>query len=152
MPVKLRELPPNYHVHADTKPIRISEHLTFLGQIERRRQNVKPLGNDYLYDDSALLYEGEDGIFIITACSHSGIINIVEYCKKLTGKDHIKGIIGGFHMQNDEELNREVCEYFKQEDIEIMYPCHCTDLKAKIELSKVCKIEEVGVGKQLLIA
>lgn len=152
MPVKLRELPPNYHVHADTKPIRISEHLTFLGQVERRRQNVKPLGNDYLYDDSALLYEGEDGIFIITACSHSGIINIVEYCKKLTGKDHIKGIIGGFHMQNDEELNREVCEYFKQQDVEMMYPCHCTDLKAKIELSKVCKIEEVGVGKQLLIA
>ena len=152
MPLKLASLPDNYHIHAETEPVRISEHLTFLGQVERGIQNVKPLGNDYLYDDSALMYEGEDGIFIITACSHSGIMNIVEYCKKLSGKSHVKGIIGGFHMQNDEELNREVCAYFSKQDVEIMYPCHCTDLKAKIALSRVCDIEEVGVGKQIIIA
>ena len=38
--------------------------------------------DDYIMDDSALLYDTEDGIYIITGCSHSGICNIIEYAKK----------------------------------------------------------------------
>ncbi len=30
-----------------------------------------------------------------------------------------------------------------------MHPCHCTDLKAKINLGTSFKIEEVGVGLEL---
>ncbi len=150
MPVKLKELPDNFAVFETVKPVRISDHLTFLGQIERSWQNVRPLENDCLYDDSALMYEDEKGIFIITACSHSGIINIVEYAKKISGKNHVLGIIGGFHMQNDERLNEEVCNYFAREKADIMYPCHCTDLKAKIALSRVCEIKEAGVGTKLV--
>ena len=146
MPLKPAELPANFRVHRERKPVMISEHIMYLGEIERTIQKVRPLGNDYLYDDTAMVYVGRKGSFIITACSHSGIINIVEYVKKLTGNDHITGIIGGFHMQNDEELNREVCQYMKDEDIEIIYPCHCTDLKAKIALGRVCRIAEIGVS------
>ena len=146
MPMKFDGLPANFHVHKERKPVMISDHIMYLGEIERTAQNVKPLGDDYLYDDTAMVYIGEKGLFIITACSHSGIINIVEQCKRLTGKDHILGIIGGFHMQNDEELNKTVCDYMKDEDIDIIYPCHCTDLKAKIALSRVCNIAEIGVS------
>ena len=83
MPLKPAELPANFRVHRERKPVMISEHIMYLGEIERTIQKVRPLGNDYLYDDTAMVYVGRKGSFIITACSHSGIINIVEYVKKL---------------------------------------------------------------------
>lgn len=150
-PVKFSRFNDNFRVHLSRKPVHITEKLIFMGEIERKWQKVAPLEDDYLEDDSAMVHVSEDGIFIITGCSHSGIINICEYAKKITGKSHIKGIIGGFHMLNNEKLNREVSEYFAHQDIDVIYPCHCTDLKAKIALSRYCPIEEVGVSLQLEI-
>ena len=49
-------------------------------------------------------------------------------------------------MLNNPQLNKEVCDYLAKEKINVIYPCHCTDLLAKIQLSKVCNIKEVGVG------
>ncbi len=46
-------------------------------------------------DDTALVYKGEKGSYIITGCSHSGICNIAEYAKKVCGDNRILGIIGG---------------------------------------------------------
>ena len=145
-PVKLDDLPKNFKINKTKESVKISKHLTYLGEIGREKQNAKGLGNDLLLDDSALVYEGKNGIFIITACSHSGIINIIEQAKRITNNKHITGIIGGFHMLNNPELNKEVCDYLAKEDIEIVYPCHCTDLMAKIEISKVVKIKDIGVS------
>ena len=150
-PVKFSQLNGNFKVHMSDKPVHITEKLIFMGEIERKWQNVVPLEDDFLEDDTAMVYLCDEGIFIITGCSHSGIINICEYAKKITGISHIKGIIGGFHMLNNEKLNGEVSEYFASQDIDVIYPCHCTDLKAKIALSRVCPIEEVGVSLTLEI-
>ena len=150
-PVILDTLPHNFKIHKTKEPIKISKHLTYLGEIPRVIQPLRKLGDDELLDDSAMVYENEEGIFIITACSHAGICNIIDYAKKLTGKNHILGIIGGFHLLDDEKQTREVCDYMKDEDIDILYPCHCTDLKAKIALSKIKPIQEIGVSYQLEI-
>lgn len=144
-PVCLNDFPSNFRVIKTSEPYRVSEHLTFLGQIKREVQKVAGLENDELWDDSALVYENNGGIFIITGCSHSGICNIIEQAMKISGQTHIIGVIGGFHMLNNELLNKEVSEYFSKLDIDCCYPCHCTDLKGKISLSKVVKIKEVGV-------
>lgn len=146
MPLKLKDFPGNFKITTTKEPLKISDNMWFLGEIKREVQQVKPLGDDYLYDDSALLYVGDSKITIITGCSHSGICNIVEQAKRVSGIDDIEIIIGGFHMLNNPDLNNEVCNYLSLENIELIYPCHCTDLLAKIQLSKVCNIKEVGVG------
>ena len=148
-PVRLDELASNFNVIRSKETFKVSEHITFLGEIKRNVQKVSPLENDELWDDSALVYEDDRGIFIITGCSHSGICNIIEQAKRITSKAHILGIIGGFHMLNNEKLNRDVSEYFSKLDIEVCYPCHCTDLLAKIALSKVVSVKEVGVDFDL---
>ena len=146
MPIKLKEFPDNFKVRTSKKPLKISDNIWFLGEIKRGIQKVKPLGDDYLYDDSALMYVQDNRISIITGCSHSGIINTIEQAKAISKIDEIDALIGGFHMLDNPELNNEVCHYLAKENVRVVYPCHCTDLQAKIKLSKVCKIKEVGVG------
>ena len=140
-------------------PIRISKHLTYLGEIKTRcdfepRYSIgKIRGNepDYIYDDSAIVYESEKGLFIITGCSHSGICNIIEQAKEVCHETRIYGVIGGFHLFEDNERLDKTIDYFKDNEIELLYPCHCVSLLAKIKMGKKLDIKEVGVGLEIII-
>ena len=145
-PIKINELPSNFHIHMSQSAQKISEHLTFLGEIKRVIQPLRKLGDDPLYDDSALVYKDNNTISIITGCSHSGICNIVNQAKTITGIEKINVIIGGLHLLNNMNITNEVCEYFKTQSINLVCPCHCTDLESKIALSNVTTIKEIGVS------
>ncbi len=142
------------------EPRWITNNLVFLGQIPRKYDFEKysigeveingELKPDFNYDDSALCYKSEKGLVIITGCSHSGICNIIEYAKKICDQDKIYDVIGGFHLIDTPKARLEgTIEYFNNLNVTKVHPCHCTDLKAKIALSKVVDIEEVGVGLQI---
>ncbi|MGP2467343.1 MBL fold metallo-hydrolase [Yersinia sp. 2540 StPb PI] len=94
-----------------------------------------------------MVYTSPEGIVIITGCSHSGICNIIDYAIKVTSDKRVRAVIGGFHLLNasSDTLSR-TSDYFKQLNAKAVYPCHCTDLKAKIALANAVNIEEVGVG------
>ncbi|MEY0266609.1 MBL fold metallo-hydrolase [Morganella morganii] len=141
------------------KPLYLSEHVIFLGQIPRRNsfESAKPIGytcnctgeesDDYVLDDSALVVKTSNGLVIITGCSHAGVINIIEYAREITGEENIISVIGGFHLQNaDDSVLSKTGEYLKSLATDLLYPCHCTDLAAKIFLSGYVKVNEVGVG------
>lgn len=140
------------------KPMWLTDKVVFLGEIERKNnfENKLPIGktehngcevDDYVLDDSALVYKAEDGLVIITGCSHSGICNIIEYAKKVCADNRIMDIVGGFHLLDPlSEVLTRTCEYMRKNNINTIHPSHCTDLKSKIELSKVTNVEEVGVG------
>ncbi len=142
------------------KPVAVSEHLTYLGEIpqyldfEPRYRIGKSMirgkmQDDYIYDDSALVYQGKDGLFVITGCSHSGICNIIEHAKKVCGEERITGVIGGFHLFEDDQRLAKTIEYLKNSQIPVLYPCHCVSLKAKVKMAEELNIQEVGVGLQL---
>lgn len=108
--------------------------------------------DDLNFDDSAMVYKGKDGLVIITACSHSGICNIIEYSKSLfpnTKIHSINSIIGGFHLLKVDDKLRKTIDYLKEQDIDIIYPAHCTCLQAKIQMAKYMNIQEVGVNLKL---
>ena len=95
---------------------------------------------DNINDDMFLIAKG----ILITGCSHSGIINVVEYGKELS---EIKGVLGGFHLVgiSDDYLNR-VVYYFKSQDFWFM-PMHCTGFKALTKLSQLNNFVYGHVGK-----
>ena len=144
------------------EPYWINKRTVFLGQIPRTNsfENKEPLGkqrnnkkfeDDYILDDSAIVYDGENGMVIITGCSHSGICNIIEYSKKVIGKNKIQAVIGGFHMQNEEmnDVTKKTIDYIGKQEIETLYPCHCTNMFNKIELSKKVNVGEIGTGSKM---
>lgn len=158
-PLTLEEVGEKCDLHLTKEPYEVSRNLIYLGEIpvscgfEKRT----PIGktdkgvDDYIIDDSALVYQGTEGIFIITGCSHSGICNIIEYARKVTSTDKVTGVIGGFHLlQEGERLNRTV-DYLKKQNIKELYPCHCVSLKAKIAMANEMKIQETGTGLSIEI-
>ena len=160
MPVSQEVLGRMMSVHLTKKPRRISKHLLFLGEIPRRTpwENTHPVGEvrdgekktpDYLPDDSALVYRGENGLFLLTGCSHSGLSNILRYAKEVNGGEKIIGIFGGFHLQRADEALEQTAAVLREEGVQVLYPCHCTSFAAKAALAKQFQVEEVGVGSVL---
>jgi len=114
-----------------------------------KQQLGNDLTDDYLLDDSALVYQGQAGITIITGCSHSGICNIIEYAKAVTGDQRICGVIGGFHLFEVTDRVAQTIDYFVKNQIEQIYPCHCTVFAVKAAIHAHIPITEVGVGLEL---
>jgi 7,8-dihydropterin-6-yl-methyl-4-(beta-D-ribofuranosyl)aminobenzene 5'-phosphate synthase len=156
------ELMHHVSIKKSREPLFITENLVFLGEIARKfevysnpkkkRTMITPDGieDDLLLDDTALAYRTDDGLVVITGCSHSGIANIVEHARRVCRDDRVLDIIGGLHLlkSSREELNT-LTQYLKERSIRRLYACHCTDLSAKIALSRAVRVEEVGVGLQI---
>lgn len=155
------ELSEYFNLKLAKAPLWISEKLVFLGEIPRKNsyESKKPLGkikingnleDDYLFDDSALVYKSDKGLVIITGCSHSGICNITEHAKKICNEDSIVDIIGGFHLlKPSANVLKQTAKYLNSQKIVQIHPCHCTDLKSKVFLSQTSDLKEVGVGLKL---
>ena len=145
-------------------PLELDENLIFLGQIEdsvnfekrkiwgKLELPSKNIEDDFLLDDSALIYRSEKGIVVITGCSHSGICNIISYAKKVSSKkwnmSDIYAVIGGMHLIKSEESHlSNVISFLKKQNIYALYPCHCTDFYAKAAFANHgLHVNEVGVG------
>ena len=143
-PISRDELEAQFQLNLTKTPYYITDDLLFLGEIENNRSND--------IDDSALVYITQKGLLIITGCSHSGIINIINYAKKLTRVDKVYGVIGGFHLLDKTEAEiKMVSNFFKQENIEYLAPCHCCDLKSKIILSQDNDVKELCTGDTIML-
>ena len=148
-------------VFADYRPEKgvraITERLFWLGEIPRGNdfENRHPIGkvekngapeDDYLVDDSALVYKSDRGLFIISGCSHSGICNIVEHAKRVCGDERVLGVLGGFHLFHDDEQLKKTIDYLEAQNIELFYPCHCVSLLARCRMMQRLPVVETGVG------
>jgi len=157
---EVRGFAPNYN--ACTTPYAITERLIYLGEVPRKTsfENKKPMGmyekdgvrkDDYLIDDTAMVYRGEEGLFIITGCSHCGICNIIEYAKEICKTDKVYGVLGGFHLFEDDEQTKETIAYFQSQNIKMFYPCHCVSLLVRAKMMEKLPVVETGVGMVLEI-
>lgn len=159
-PILEKELKGKCNLFLTKEPKKISKNITFLGEIPKSNdfEQRKPIGrqnidgnftDDYVMDDTALVYQSGKGIYIITGCSHSGICNIVEYAKRVCNEKRVLGIIGGFHLFEVSDRVNKTIEYLKENDIKELYPCHCTSFAVRAEMSKDLKVKEVGVGLEI---
>jgi len=140
-------------------PVQLGPRLIFLGEIPRnntfegkmtfgKKQGQKE--PDQVMDDSALVYQSQKGLVIITGCSHAGICNIIAYAQNVCNENRVVDIIGGFHLLNPSKEQMEgTLNYFEQLNPHVVHACHCTDLYSKMALSGVVNVREVGVGLSL---
>jgi 7,8-dihydropterin-6-yl-methyl-4-(beta-D-ribofuranosyl)aminobenzene 5'-phosphate synthase len=149
-----------FNMELSVGPVWLSKSLVFLGEIERTIpfEGKITIGTtiingkeepDHLLDDSAMVFMNEKGYMIITGCSHSGICNIINMAEKIIDNEDLalRGIIGGLHMlKPDPGILKNTVQFIRRTGVKTINPCHCTDLKSRIALSKAAEIREVTVG------
>jgi 7,8-dihydropterin-6-yl-methyl-4-(beta-D-ribofuranosyl)aminobenzene 5'-phosphate synthase len=92
---------------------------------------------DPIIDDQSVVIKTEEGLFIILGCSHAGIINILNYAVEKTGEKRIHTVIGGTHLWNvsDEQKERSILE-LKEAGIQRLGVSHCTGFEISMRLAQ----------------
>ncbi len=148
-----------YYLTESKTPVNITRQIIFLGEIPRRNNFesvstsfIDEKGNDdFVMDDSALAIISGHELIVVTGCSHSGICNIVEYARKVTGISRVKAIIGGFHLKKDDEQTRKTIQYLAKLRPQHLYPAHCTELPALQAFYKAFNIKQLKSGMTICI-
>jgi 7,8-dihydropterin-6-yl-methyl-4-(beta-D-ribofuranosyl)aminobenzene 5'-phosphate synthase len=124
-----------------TNPVLINEGITTSGEVARETdfeeteefwavKNGKFV-KDTVLDDQALIMNLDDGLVVVTGCAHSGIVNTIKHAQRITSKHMIRAIIGGFHLSKaSSEVIRKTVEEMMVLDPQLVFPCHCTGIKA----------------------
>jgi 7,8-dihydropterin-6-yl-methyl-4-(beta-D-ribofuranosyl)aminobenzene 5'-phosphate synthase len=146
-----------FELITSSEPYEISKKIFFLGEIPRLTdfesnstsfvfENGIP---DYVSDDSAVTFMLPEGLFVVTGCGHSGIVNTLEYSKRITGVTNLLGIMGGFHLKETDLQLKETIKYLKTNRIRHIYPSHCTELPALSSFYDNFRIRQVKTGDVL---
>ncbi len=128
----------------------LEDRALFLGEIPRVNQFEEGMKNtfyeqdgiekfDDIEDDSSLVFNIQGkGLVILSGCAHSGIINTINYAKKITGIEDVFAVMGGFHLTGPAFSTKisPTIEALKDFNPEFVIPTHCTGRRA------VMKIEE----------
>lgn len=98
------------------------------------KDNNKYILDNFNHEQHLILNESGEHI-LISGCSHTGIINILQKTEEILGLK-IKHIIGGLHLYNpinrkteDISFIHELGKHLLEKHVKI-YTCHCTGLKA----------------------
>lgn len=159
MPINKQEFEKKFNVIYSKQPYRMSKNIYFLGEIERLNDFeckkfpsvIRDGSDDIALDDTGIVIVTNNGLIVISGCSHSGICNTIEYAKKVTGISKVYAVLGGFHLKEIDNQTEKTIEYFKQNNIKEILLGHCTSnivcdyFKEKLHNGFNVKILETGI-------
>ena len=87
-------------------------------------------------DDQALFFDTAEGLVVLLGCGHAGVVNTLEYVRRLTGGRPIHAVLGGMHLltASPERLERDLWPRFAAWMFSGWRPAHCTGLPALARL------------------
>lgn len=137
--------------------VKIFENMTIMGSINPLKPMTetfyRPTSGGFLADDMSheqvLVIKEDDGIHIISGCSHTGIESIIAHVKGLFKDEKIISIAAGMHLYCvSAEQVEEIAESMEKLGIQRLYPVHCTGMEAimilKEKFGKRCVIASAG--------
>ena len=101
--------------------------------------------------EQSMYIETNQGIIIITGCSHQGIVNIIQEVKNSSQAD-IYLVFGGFHLlRHSEQQVKEIIEQFKERGVRQCGPTHCTGDMAIRLFREAYKQNFIAIGTVKII-
>jgi len=127
------------------KPFELMPGVLWSGEVERvtgfektatldtRTVKDGEVVEDENMDDASLAINVKNqGLFIISGCSHAGIVNIVKHFMKVSKVEKVRTTIGGFHLIDaSEDRVMKTAKALKDLGVERVYTGHCTGFKAE---------------------
>lgn len=151
------ELEKKFNLICSAEPYRITENIVFLGEIPRVADyesketyfTFEDGSPDYIMDDSAVALIHEEGLFVITGCGHAGVVNTLEHALKVTGEKRIYGIMGGFHLKDNNQQTKQTIKYLQEKEAKQVYPSHCTALSAMAAFYDAFGMRQLKTGETI---
>ena len=107
---------------------------------------------DLLDDEQVLGIKTPEGLVLVSACTHNGLINTAEQALEMTGAEKIHAILGGLHTYrcSEEEISG-LAHWLNEQGVSLLLCSHCTGLEAAGILKKSFKGEVLQnyVGRKL---
>lgn len=123
------------------EPTKILENIWVTGPIPRTYEWEQSSGSFYLdeqgqksdemNDDQSIYIRTKQGVVVLLGCAHAGVINTLQYIKKLTHGMEISFVIGGMHLIHAslERIHWTIRKLHRM-NIHTICPCHCTGAAA----------------------
>lgn len=134
-----------FKLHLNSGFIQIAENVFLSGTIERAvdfdadgRLYADINGSrqkDMFRDEQYMIIREDDGIHLITGCTHCGAENLIKHAKFLFPDDKIISLTGGLHLfRSTPEETERVIKVLEEEDIKIIATGHCTGVEAIFQM------------------
>lgn len=112
------------------------------------------LVEDTIPEDQSLVFDTDRGLVILAGCGHAGIVNTVEYARKIVRPTPVHAIVGGLHLLAlDDERLGWTADQLKSSGLENLLGAHCTGIEAVYRIReraglsrKSCLVGAVGAS------
>jgi 7,8-dihydropterin-6-yl-methyl-4-(beta-D-ribofuranosyl)aminobenzene 5'-phosphate synthase len=123
-----------FDLRTSSEALKLSENLYFLGEIPRvndfearsTKYQLEDGQADFILDDSGLACITEKGLVVISGCAHSGICNMIEHARQVTGVYRVEAVLGGFHLSGLNVQARSTIQFLHDLGVHQVLPSHCT--------------------------
>lgn len=109
----------------------------------------------FIIDERSLMVHVAKGMVVFTACSHAGIVNVLEHARDRACNVPLYGIVGGLHLVGaNEPLIPNTIEALERFSLQMMAVGHCTGWRALAHLLNTFGDRRVcpsAVGKRYTI-
>lgn len=148
------EIEDRFNLVTTKEPYKILDNVYFLGEIPRLTEfesKTTPFVDkhnqpDFVPDDSAICIVQNDELIVVSGCAHSGICNTILHAQKVTEITKVRAVIGGFHLKTDNKQTKETVRFLKNQNIENVFPSHCTQLDALVAFRREFNISQIKTG------
>ena len=95
------------------------------------RETEEGIIHDDFSDEIAIGIDTDNGLVLITGCSHPGVMNILDAVMERTGKN-VYAVVGGSHLSEaDDARIADTLSYLRAAGVEIAALCHCSGARAE---------------------
>ncbi len=123
-------------------PTQIVPGVWFTGPVPRvhPERNWTPKGQvrtatglveDTLPEDASIVVDAAEGLVLVSGCGHAGIINTIEYARKVVRAAPLHAAVGGFHLFGATDAHLEwTAGKLREFGLQHLLGAHCTGIEA----------------------
>lgn len=90
---------------------------------------------DTVPEDASVVVDTTEGLILISGCGHAGIINTIEYSRKIVRAAPLVAAVGGFHLFAATDANIEwTAGKLREFGLQHLLGAHCTGIEAVYRL------------------
>jgi 7,8-dihydropterin-6-yl-methyl-4-(beta-D-ribofuranosyl)aminobenzene 5'-phosphate synthase len=93
------------------------------------------LVEDTVPEDASIVVDSPEGLILVSGCGHAGIVNTVEYSRKIVRAAPLLAAVGGFHLFAATDADLEwTAGKLREFGLRHFLGAHCTGIEAVYRL------------------